>query len=203
MPIPDDPQLTDPLTGLSNRWHFRMLSSAALAAAGRGIPFTIVLLEIDGYRQFREDAGGGVGKEAIRHFANLLSSTSREMDLTARLHGARFLSLLRDCDRRGGRIYAERVQRQTRSLQHEYGLTVSMGVAAHEAGMSDRAELVRTAEGVLEDALAAEGGAIQVAPAGSHSTTAREGAPGRNPRRGGPTGSESQPPESDPSESER
>lgn len=221
LPDPEDSRLTDPLTGLSNRWHFRTFASTALAAADRGVPFTIVLLEIDGYRMFREDSGGELANEALRHFANLLDSTSRETDLIARLHGCRFLSLLRDCDRRGGRIYAERVHRQTRSLEHEYGLTVSIGLAAHEDGIEDAAVLLRMAEDALEEALQADGRVIRIAPSGSSSAGSPPASrgenppPGRSARTGKPApgsdqrpgsdrpGGSDQPPESDPSESER
>lgn len=149
MPRPNDPRLIDELTGLSNEWHFRILFDFAFAAGDRGIPLTLVLFEIEGFEEFRRREGSDVASDALQHFAGLLGTTSRDMDVTVRLHGARFLSLLRDCNLQGGLVFVDRVQVHTASLQEKYGLTVAMGVAAYQEGMTQSDELMEAAKKAL------------------------------------------------------
>lgn len=149
MPKPTDPRLIDELTGLSNEWHFRILFDFAFAGGDRGIPVTLVLFEIERFEDYRRREGSDVAADALRHFAALLGRTTREMDLTVRLHGARFLTLLRDCNLQGGLVFADRVQQFVGSLEEEHGLTVAMGMAAYEDSMETSEELMEAAKNAL------------------------------------------------------
>lgn len=160
MPGPTDPRLVDELTGLSNEWHFRILFDFAFAAGDRGVPLTLVLLEIEGFEEYRMRSGSDRAAEALRHFAGLLGGTTRDMDLTVRLHGARFLSLLRDCNLQGGLVFADRVQQLARSLEEKYGLSVAVGVASYEDSMEEADDLFDAAKRALARSVREGAGAV-------------------------------------------
>lgn len=157
---PPDPRLVDPRTGLSNELHFRILLDFAFPAAARGISLALVLFEVDGFDGYRSRNGEQAAAEALRHFAAVLDGTSREMDVTARLEGPRFLSLLRDCNLSGALVYADRVQRHARTVRKRYGLTVATGIAAYEPGMEEPSVLVEEARRALARSLTEGSGAL-------------------------------------------
>jgi len=149
VPRPTDPRLIDELTGLSNEWHFRILFDFAFAAGDRGIPLTLVLFEIEGFEDYRREHGSDAAAKALRAFGTILGESTRDMDVTVRLHGARFLSLLRDCNLQGGLIFVDRVQVRTSSVEEEFGLHVAMGIAAYEEEMEESEELLDAAKRAL------------------------------------------------------
>jgi len=160
VPRPTDPRLIDELTGLSNEWHFRILYDFAFAAGDRGIPLTLALFEIEGFETYRRREGSAEAAAVMRDSAHLLARTSREMDLTVRLHGARFLSLLRDCNLQGGLIFADRAQENFRDLEERYGLKVAMGMASYEESMENPEELFDAAKEALARAVSEGVGAV-------------------------------------------
>lgn len=163
MPTPNDPRLVDELTGLSNEWHFRILFDFAFAAGDRGIPLTLVLTELAGFEEYRRTAGSDAAADALRRYADLLGGTTRDMDLTVRLHGARFLSLLRDCNLQGGLVFADRVQQIARSIEEEYGLSVAVGVATYEESMEESDQLLAAAKSALARSVGEGTGSVHTA----------------------------------------
>lgn len=160
MPRPTDPRLLDDLTGLSNEWHFRILYDFAFAAGNRGIPLTLVLFEIEGFDEYRRRNGSEDATKALRVFGDLLGETTREMDLTVRLQGSRFLCLLRDCNLQGALVFVDRVQQGTTPLEGEHGLHVAVGVAAHDEGMEEPADLLEAAKRTLARSVEIGGGTV-------------------------------------------
>ncbi|MDX1568003.1 MAG: diguanylate cyclase [Longimicrobiales bacterium] len=160
MPRPTDPRLIDELTGLSNEWHFQILFDFAFAGGDRGIPLTIVLFEIEAFEDYRREQGSDAAAEVLRAFGRILGDSTREMDVTVRLHGARFLSLLRDCNLQGGLVFVDRIQVRTSLLEEEHGLKVAMGVAAYEDGMKESDELLDAAKRALARSLEMGAGTV-------------------------------------------
>ena len=58
--------LMDPLTGMPNRRHSVVFIEAAFAAAKRGIPFTVVLFDVDRFKAFNDTRGHLEGDEALK-----------------------------------------------------------------------------------------------------------------------------------------
>lgn len=160
MSRPTDPRLVDELTGLSNEWHFRILYDFAFAAGDRGIPLTLVLFEIEGFEDFRRRNGSDLADEALRSFGTLLGESTREMDVTVRLHGGRFLSLLRDCNLQGGLVFVDRIELRTSGLEEKYGLTVAVGVASYEEDMKEPDDLLDAAKRALARSMQLGGGTV-------------------------------------------
>lgn len=154
---PTDPALVDEATGLSNEWHFEILYDFAFAAGDRGIPITLVLIQIDGVdRSGGSGSDGDVDDRVIRTGAVLAGGT-REMDVVAHLGGGRFLCLLMDCNLQGGLVFADRIRSLVETLRGEWDLTLSMGMASYTKGMTESSALLDRTRRCLERAMAESG----------------------------------------------
>jgi diguanylate cyclase (GGDEF)-like protein len=91
--------LTDPLTGLYNRrFAERQLKMEISRARRRCYPLTLVLFDLDRFKQINDRFGHAAGDAVLKGFADRLSHAVREGDLAARLGGDEFLWLLAECD---------------------------------------------------------------------------------------------------------
>jgi len=81
----------DALTGLGSRpW----IEERILQRIEAGSPFSILILDIDGFRRVNDEHGKLVGDHLLREFARELRSTCRFSDLVARWGGDRFIVLV-------------------------------------------------------------------------------------------------------------
>ncbi len=148
------PALTDDQTGLPNRLHFDTVFEVIFATGSRGVPVTILLLEID---HFREWAGrvetSEVGK-VLRTLGNTLGPLVRRSDLFARTEEDRFTLCLVDCNLAGGMLVADRIDGLLDSLRPATGLGFSMGGAVFDAEMNRPGDLIGSAEKALRVAQA-------------------------------------------------
>jgi len=155
VPVPNDPDLVDETTGLSNERHFDILYDFAFAAGDRGIPLTLVMIQVDDVGAASGD-GRGVDPRVARAGA-LLGGGTRDMDVVAHLGGGRFICLLMDCNFQGGVVFSDRIRRLADNLKNGWQLSLSLGMASYREGMEEAAELRREAVRSLEKALK-EGG---------------------------------------------
>jgi diguanylate cyclase (GGDEF)-like protein len=82
---------TDFLTGLANRTLFSDKISAAAARLRRdGETFTVLFLDLDGFKHINDSLGHPAGDELLREMARRLKSLLRETDVVARLGGDEF-----------------------------------------------------------------------------------------------------------------
>lgn len=145
--------LVDGLTGLANR---RAASDAVHAEAARAerleTPLSLVLADIDGFKDVNDVHGHAVGDEVLRAFAEVLRETLRESDVAGRWGGEEFLLLLPGADEEGAVQLAERVRlglaaRRIPSVPG-LGVTASFGVAEY-AGETNTEQLVAAADSAL------------------------------------------------------
>lgn len=155
--------LMDPLTGMPNRRHSVVFVEAAFAAAKRGIPFTVVLFDVDGFKAFNDSKGHLAGDEALKKISRVLIGSTRKMNLTARWGGEEFLSMLSDTPVEGGRIFAERVLSEVHQAFPDGSITLSAGVAQYDDVMDTPARLLAAADQAMYDAKAAGGDCVRVA----------------------------------------
>jgi diguanylate cyclase (GGDEF)-like protein len=145
--------LVDGLTGLANR---RAASDALHAEAARAerldTPLSVVLADLDGFKDVNDVYGHAVGDEVLRTFAEVLRETLRESDVAGRWGGEEFLLLLPGADEEGAAQLAERVREGLagRSIPSVPGLrvTASFGVAEY-AGEANTEQLVAAADSAL------------------------------------------------------
>jgi diguanylate cyclase (GGDEF)-like protein len=90
--------MIDPLTGLYNRRFAEQRLSAEVARSSRkGLPFCILLLDLNDFKQINDTHGHPAGDLVLQEFANRLNAAIRESDLAVRMGGDEFLVILPDC----------------------------------------------------------------------------------------------------------
>jgi diguanylate cyclase (GGDEF)-like protein len=145
--------LTDGLTGLLNRRAFDRAFDREIARADRHeIALTVVLFDLDHFKQVNDLHGHAAGDGALRHFSDVLAAEARVTDVAARIGGEEFAVLLVGCDRSDGRRFAERVCTRLHLVTSREGrsLTASAGVAEFAVrGARDSDQLLRLADQAL------------------------------------------------------
>lgn len=150
---------TDSLTGVANRRFLdEMLASAWKQCAEQHAPVSIIMLDIDCFKQYNDSVGHVAGDECLRQVADALQSgVLRDEDVIARYGGEEFLALLPGADARAVAGVAERIQRLLRSLRIPHPdspvspfITASLGCATvwpAEKGTPDA--LIKSADQAL------------------------------------------------------
>lgn len=107
----------DDLTGLSNLRALKEQLPIWLGPAGRtGRRMTVMMMDIDGFKNVNDRLGHGTGNELLREVANLLRFAVRIGDEPFRFGGDEFVLLLADADADGAMVVASRIQDIYRSM---------------------------------------------------------------------------------------
>jgi diguanylate cyclase (GGDEF)-like protein len=156
--------LTDPVTALANRRGGEEALAREVSRARRtGSPLSLVLFDIDRFKDVNDHAGHAVGDRVLRGISEILSASQRGSDLAMRWGGEEFLVLLPDVGLAGARKFAERVRENVQSLNvAEAGsITVSAGVS-ELVGDEDPAVALARADANLYRAKAAGRNRVEV-----------------------------------------
>lgn len=152
--------LIDPLTKIYNRKSFDSeLTEAVRAAEENGDALTLLLVDIDHFKNFNDTYGHQVGDQVLRLVAMTLNSCARSNDLAARYGGEEFAVIMKQTELRQAVKVAENMRRMIeardllkRSTNEKLGnLTVSIGAASYRAGDSE-ASLIERADKCLYQA---------------------------------------------------
>lgn len=101
----------DPLLGLYNRRHFYELASREFDRALRyHHPLSILVLDLDHFKQVNDYHGHLIGDQALMGFSNILVQTLRSADVVARFGGDEFVVLLPETDTTHANLMAERLR---------------------------------------------------------------------------------------------
>ena len=126
----------DGLTALLNRATFVELTRNELARARRqGTHTTLLLLDLDHFKQVNDTWGHPAGDEVLRQVSAVCSGTVRSTDLVGRLGGEEFIVLLPATRHEAGRVLAEklrlRIQNTPAQVQgRALPISVSIGLAS-------------------------------------------------------------------------
>lgn len=130
--------ITDALTELSNRRHFdEVLPKEYARHARSGSWLSVIMLDIDWFKQFNDSYGHVKGDECLKQIADVIRNcASRESDLSARYGGEEFICILPDTDIFGAVSIAQEIRQGVIALAipHKSSnsgqcVTVSLGVA--------------------------------------------------------------------------
>jgi diguanylate cyclase (GGDEF)-like protein len=166
--------LTDALTGLYNRRHLMgTLASEVQRSRRLRRSFTVLLADVDRFKQYNDSHGHLAGDTALVKVAEVFRRTTRAVDCVARYGGEEFVVMLLECTMATATIVAERVR--ARIAEQELGqgkLTVSIGLAEYPEGGETPEELIATADAAMYKAKS--GGRNQVVVAGTSDQHSQE-----------------------------
>lgn len=174
--------VTDDLTQLSNKRAFRNFAEREAARARRfGHSLSLLVLDLDDFKQVNDTHGHLQGDEVLRRVARALDAESREIDMSARYGGEEFVVGLPETGPQGAEELAERIRERIEAdrvpLVGNDGtlkVTASIGVASLPDSAEDVESLIAAADAALY--AAKRGGKNQVVKAPA---TAADGAPRR------------------------
>lgn len=151
---------TDKLSGLMNRRGFEDGRDRVMRRrAQNGMPVSLIVCDLDRFKQINDTYGHSTGDEALRAFARLLKTMTEEHHLVGRIGGEEFAILLPGASLAVARMLAEGIRTAYAStavpgIPSHVHLTASFGVA--EAGPGETAsDLFRRADHALYDAKSA------------------------------------------------
>ncbi len=145
--------MTDPLTGLhNNRYLHAQLEKELARATRRGVPLSVVVLDLDEFKPVNDVHGHLAGDAVLRRIAELLREGFRSCDTVIRYAGDEFVALLPETSPEEARAIVRRIQERISStaIPIPSGATVSVGVSAGTSCFpidgSTLEELVRRAD---------------------------------------------------------
>ena len=145
---------TDHLTGLLNRRAFMENAKNLCTYQGRrGLPVTLMMLDLDHFKSINDRFGHAVGDEVLRVFANVARSSMRGSDIVGRLGGEEFAVIVAEPMEFAARI-AERLRVGFEIAgvtvgAHEIGATMSIGAATSLEPVTDLDALIARADAAL------------------------------------------------------
>ncbi len=144
----------DELTGLYNRRYLREYAEHEIKRARRyNSSFSILLLDLDNFKEINDTLGHLKGDLALKKFANILIETIRESDIAARYGGDEFILLLPDTTYKGAFRLAQRIIERLKNENIEgIPLSCSIGIATYPDDGVIWEELFETADRSLYSA---------------------------------------------------
>lgn len=139
--------LHDSLTGLANRRFLEIQLEKTYEYAKRyGQPLSVIMLDIDHFKQYNDTHGHVEGDGLLVKIAHIFLKVIRTADYVFRYGGEEFLILLPGIDITNVCKAAERLRRVVES---EVGVTVSLGVSSYQESLQDKEALISEADNAL------------------------------------------------------
>jgi diguanylate cyclase (GGDEF)-like protein/PAS domain S-box-containing protein len=127
----------DPLTGAFNRRYFsEALDQVSARSARENTPFSILILDVDHFKQFNDTYGHKCGDIVLQSLANFLNGNTRQGDIVCRYGGEEFVILMTDVSSEAAYKRAELFRSKFEEITVEYEgkklkCTFSAGVASY------------------------------------------------------------------------
>jgi diguanylate cyclase (GGDEF)-like protein len=147
--------LTDALTGCYNRRSFEMQLDREMQVARRQHhPLSLIMLDLDRFKQLNDSVGHDAGDDALRKLADCFRQEVRGIDSAARFGGDEFALILPKAYAEGAEIVGERLRARIEEIQIPgFGsLSASLGIATFPSHGATRSELVSAADAALYSA---------------------------------------------------
>ena len=142
--------ITDGLTQLFNRRYIDdWIQNYAITNNATDISYSVILIDVDYFKQVNDSFGHDGGDEVLRHLATILGKCGREKDLVGRYGGEEFIIILPGSDETEALQTAERIRSlvertSVRVNSVAVQITVSMGI-------STRLNAVESLDGDAQD----------------------------------------------------
>jgi len=125
----------DALTGLYNRRSFYRFFQKEISRAKRtGESFSLVMIDIDRFKQINDTWGHSAGDRVLTSMAKLLNVTTRTSDVVCRFGGDEFLILLPNAARKDAQILKNRIEKGLAELNaKKKGPEISVSFGIHSS----------------------------------------------------------------------
>jgi len=146
---------TDGLTGLINHRHFQERADEAFARAMRyPEPVSVLLFDIDHFKNVNDTFGHPVGDAVLKKVAELLRQAARDVDLPARYGGEEFTVLMPNTEEAGALKMAERIRKTIEKTRFVFEdqvvpVTISVGTASYPVDGTDKKTIIANADQAL------------------------------------------------------
>ena len=151
--------VTDGLTGISNRPNMEQTLRSEFERSMRyGAPLSVVLLDVDHFKDVNDTYGHQKGDEILVAIASLLKKFCRANDIAARYGGEEFLMILPQSNAQGAFKIAERVREEIMKMSFvgndsKFSVTTSCGVAElNRDYMKNTDQLINVADNAMYEA---------------------------------------------------
>jgi two-component system cell cycle response regulator len=152
--------VTDPLTGLNNRRyldnHLNVLFNRSMA---RGRPLSVLITDIDRFKQVNDTYGHDGGDQVLKEFATRVRSTVRGADLACRYGGEEFVVVMPDTSPEIAAAVAERLRAAIESTPfllkssgETLNITASFGISSRISSVITPDQLMKQADLALYQA---------------------------------------------------
>ncbi len=131
--------IRDPLTGAFNRRYFsEALDQESARSIRENSPFSILILDVDHFKQFNDTYGHKCGDIVLQSLANFLNENTRQGDIVCRYGGEEFVILMTDVASEAAYKRAELFRKRFEEMNIEYDgkklrCTFSAGIASYPA----------------------------------------------------------------------
>src|SRR5271165_6135890 len=141
--------ITDGLTGIKTRRFFWEALSAEWKRASRsGRPFSVVLIDLDKFKEVNDTMGHFEGDLVLARVGRLLEQKSRESNVVARYGGDEFIVLMPETGSEQAQVLAERLRQWITQdpMLNEHQITGSFGVASFPMHGFSIEDIIRVAD---------------------------------------------------------
>ena len=141
--------ITDGLTGIKTRRFFwEALSSEWKRACRSGRPFSVVLIDLDKFKEVNDTLGHLEGDLVLARVGRLLEQKCRQSNVVARYGGDEFIILMPETGIEQAQVLAERLRLwlATDPMLEEHHITGSFGVASFPLHGFSMDDLIRVAD---------------------------------------------------------
>ncbi|WP_404320314.1 diguanylate cyclase [Malaciobacter canalis] len=141
---------TDALTGIYNR---RFLDDFAKEFNCKPTMLSVVLFDIDDFKQINDNFGHDIGDKVIKKLINIIDTSVRQSDCIIRLGGDEFLLLLKDTKQKDAYIVVEKIlnkiEENNKKENNNIVFNVSFGVCEYSSHHKSVNELIVEADKIM------------------------------------------------------
>ncbi len=141
--------ITDSLTGIKTRRFFlESLQSEWKRASRSGRPFSVVLIDLDNFKEVNDTLGHLEGDLVLARVARLLEQKCRQSNVVARYGGDEFVILMPETSLEQGQVLSERLRLwlATDPMLNQHQITGSFGLASYPIHGTTAEEVLRVAD---------------------------------------------------------
>lgn len=150
--------VTDVLMGIKNRRYFDQKICEEVALSKRyKLPLSIIMLDVDYFKNINDTYGHKVGDEVLRSLAELILGVVRDTDIVARYGGEEVVIITPNSGKQEAELLAERLRRVIENTivttisttQEVVQVTASMGISSMNHVITDKDALIEEADAAL------------------------------------------------------